>query len=1001
MGPFVKYRIPYSLMGLFRMSGRSTAGPACSLTAEKTGQTRLMAKQKKRRETTPVKTSAQGKGTLSQTSDGMPSAVEFAVPDAPRPSSLNDNGLLLALVLSGFAALGYQFLWTRLLSLTLGSEMTAILSVLTAFFGGLALGSYCLGRVVRSARHPVLLFALLEIAVSFFVVLTPWLFTGATRIIPPLIASSAGAVGLLPNLMVAVALLLFPAFCMGATFPALAEARRRAFGSDQQGHGPGRLYAANTAGAVAGTLGSTYALLPSLGLFYGSWVLAAIGVASALVAVRWSSRQVGSVSLVPSGHLIDSKQLIGTSQALPTKAGPYLVILFITGLSGIALEMVAVRILAQVMHSTVYTYANLLAVYLFGTALGAWLFSALARSDRGWLSRWAKKSSLPDLLVGLAMTTLASGWAMKVSHDILTALAPMEATNIQHSISELVVAILVFFLPTLLMGFVFSHLIAHRDSVSLSAAYAVNTAGAMAAPVITALILIPWLGYSLALAACGILYFAGALLFCFFLQDSGPAPSDNRLSKRRLAINGLVLVAMIGFQPHLVLISPMDGWRTVSLAQGNMGVTLVSEYTRAQNPERARLLQVDKYFYMGGGIGFADGRMGHIPLILAPQARSVLFLGVGTGATAGAAVRYKNLKRIDAVELVPEVVQALNHFDQINEHIRLDPRTRILTSDARRFVAAVQEPYDLIIGDLFHPHRDGAAFLYTKEHFSAVWDALSTNGIYAQWLPLFQLDPPSLKLVLRTFADAFPGAIHGFLGDHGADKPILVLIASKTPLRVSPDVFGPEFGKQTGEFVASPLDILGAYVFDRDRLLAYAGSGPINTDLNPILLFDAPRSRDRHAKDINFASLESLLPHRAPLPQTLLPAVFDPPEKAAQIREMIDHHATALTHHLQGDILRLRAEHEGKDLLRKALKKYIEADQALPGFPPARAVLADALAQNPGLSDMIYPALIKHSPNEEQLYKQYLDYLARMGRRSDFENVAAMALKNGLGQTQR
>jgi spermidine synthase len=89
--------------------------------------------------------------------------------------------LYLFLFLSGFAGLGYEMVWTRMLSVGLGHEIVAVLAVVAAFFSGMALGSFSLdGSVSRSSR-PGRWYAALETVVGIWslalIALIPWACT--------------------------------------------------------------------------------------------------------------------------------------------------------------------------------------------------------------------------------------------------------------------------------------------------------------------------------------------------------------------------------------------------------------------------------------------------------------------------------------------------------------------------------------------------------------------------------------------------------------------------------------------------------------------------------------------------------------------------------------------------------------------------------------------------------------------------------------------------------
>src|SRR5262249_36656812 len=143
-----------------------------------------------------------------------------------------------------------------------------------------------------------------------------------------------------------------------------------------------------------------------------------------------------------------------------------------------------------------------------------------------------------------------------------------------------------------------------------------------------------------------------------------------------------------------------------------------------------------------------DQRQAHIPLLLHPAPKRALFLGLGTGATLSAAGDHPGLTA-DGVELVPEVIETFPLFAGSAPQLgRGDIRVHL--ADARRFVRAPGEPYDVIVADLYHPSVDGSGALYTREHFAAIRERLAADGLFGQWLPLHQLDIATLRLIVRT-----------------------------------------------------------------------------------------------------------------------------------------------------------------------------------------------------------------------------------------------------------
>ena len=255
---------------------------------------------------------------------------------------------------SGFAGLGYQIVWTRQLSLGLGHEAAAVLATVTAFFGGLALGAFALGRRIERSGHPLRWYAGCEAVVGVWglvlaVLMAPacgWLLERIGERPAPLWQWSLSFLGSFLVLLPSTA-------AMGATLPAMERATAAL---SRRGAGIAALYAANTAGAVLGVLATAFWAVPALGL-------ARTAVACAMLNLLCTA----AAAWMSSGHR--------RAPAEPARDAPQRsrlpLLLAATGLLGVGYEVLAVRVLSQVAEDTVFTFATLLAVYLVGTALGA------------------------------------------------------------------------------------------------------------------------------------------------------------------------------------------------------------------------------------------------------------------------------------------------------------------------------------------------------------------------------------------------------------------------------------------------------------------------------------------------------------------------------------------------------------------------------------------------------------------------------------------------------
>jgi len=274
----------------------------------------------------------------------------------------------------------------------------------------------------------------------------------------------------------------------------------------------------------------------------------------------------------------------------------------------------------------------------------------------------------------------------------------------------------------------------------------------------------------------------------------------------------------------------------------------------------------------------ADARQALLPLLLHPAPRHALFLGLGTGVTAASAAEDRRLE-VDAVDLIPEVITASALFTSNFPKAGSEPRPKLMAADARRYVRATGSRYDLVVSDNFHPARSGSGALYTVEHFRAVQARLAPGGVFCQWLPLHQLDLPTLQSIVRSFIAVYPGG-WAMLATNSLDTPVLGLVAragephfdlrllrarlASVDLRKPPGAFG----------IIDDLALLGGFVAGPAALKRFAGAAPLNTDDHPVVSYRAPHityapdslPRDRLVKLLGELNLE---------PRELLAEGFD------------------------------------------------------------------------------------------------------------------------------
>ena len=836
--------------------------------------------------------------------------------------------LFVAFFLSGAASLGYELVWTRLLSLALGSERLAVSGVLLGFFGGMALGSFLLDKPIRACTRPAVWFVGLECFAAVYAVAAPFLILKTNALLPL-------GVGLVGQVFFAGAILLPATFCLGATLAALTHVYRKTFPDEVKGRGVGWLYAANTLGATVGVMTSIYIFIPGLGMIAASFVFAGLGLASAGIVMNfWSMQKAPPIP----------------AEVEPARDNPFTIylLLALTGFLGMGVEVVGLQILSQVLWGTVYTFANALAIFLLGLSLGSWLYAKWIRERKEPLSLllWLYAVSLLLAVMALKWVSTSASFERWAGH-------------------ELFLPLLLFLVPSLCMGALFSHL-AGRRSGSIGKAYAVNTLGAALAPLLLGSVAVGAWGYSktfyLIIIGLGVMYLLSLWLTRPKLKWIGPGV-------------GSLIVLFVAAPSSLVLLKVPEGWTSLKIKEGVMGTVMVTE----KGP--LRRLQVNRSFFMGGRHSFGERRLGHLPLLLAPNATNALFLGMGTGSTLSAAKPYP-LKHIDSVEIMPEIVESLSLFNRVNGEVYKDPRVKIHQADARRFLVQGQTPYDLIVADLFHPHKDGAAFLYTEEHFRSARSRLSRQGVMVQWLPLYQMDLETLKIIARTFLHVFPDT-RAFMGIYNARMPVLALVANASlPLELEPMKIWLKGLSRAQSVFESTRDFYGCYIMDAERLADFAGAGAMNRDLHPKLLFRPGLDREENPGPQN---LKTLIGYR-----------LNEPGKIFELTEALDRQAfsnyfEAATYFFAGDIE--WAEEGGAKPSRSTLEWFFDAYKADASFSPVRGHLFNLALHQPTLADEIYSLMLKHRPEDPRIYQAYLVYLRATRQAAKFKQIKGQALE--------
>lgn len=642
--------------------------------------------------------------------------------------------LVAATVLSGAAALIYETVWTRSFAIILGSTVEAAAATFAAFLVGLALGAYLFGRRNPPLAWTVRAYLGVEIAIAVAAPLIGLLIhRNADAWAVWVTAWTTSSYRVVAGFGTVLALVLLPTLLMGATFPLLLLAARRLGGGLAA---IGRFYAWNTFGAALGTLACGFFLIRLYGVTSSLWIAAALNVVSAFCCLpllrRPLRREEATEAPRPAAAGLPRGLLLATA------AG--------SGFMVLALEIVWARLGSYFLGNRTFAFTTLLACVLVLLALGSWLAARLVRrfEDRLYaLFGW----TLTAAAFFAVATAAAAWWWIGVQQSWERRLPAADSLLLFYRGLE---TFLLLAPLLLVLGCLFPmSLMATRPSREGTARaagtfYLVNTLGAVAGSLAVGFwgvstlgafgstIAVAFLGGVLALAVFGLAFWR---------------------ERRRAHLAGLVATTLVLhltttlLPPQLTLLA--EGEELLFRKEDEYGVFQVTR--RPDGLIKVTNNRTELIYFLGlVATSYVQEMQGHLGMFYQPEARSALVLGSGYGVTAGALTRYPRLERIDAVEIVPGMVEAAALFEPYNHGYHRDPRVNLVVDDGRHFLAAGDATYDIVSINVSDPHLPGGSSLFHVDFYDTVKQRLNAGGVVIQHA--FGSD---VDIVLRTLLASF------------------------------------------------------------------------------------------------------------------------------------------------------------------------------------------------------------------------------------------------------
>ena len=642
---------------------------------------------------------------------------------------------------SGMTGLVLQVIWMYRLGLIFGNAAYATAVTLTAFFLGLALGGRWIGQISGRMKRPLLVYAILELGIAASALLFLYGVNFYESLYPALasLANGDNTILLFIKFIFSIFLLIIPSTLMGGTFPILSQfVAKEKYNLAHRGT---ILYAFNTIGAAVGAFLAGFYWLSTYGVMNTYLVASSIAACIGIMAYLLDMFIVKNYNKLENKKgLTSSKDQSESDTSSLLSISNFSILAFSSGVLALSAEILWTRMFAQVLQNSVYSFSVILVVFLLALGLGGILSNRLINLS------FHPKHILIILLTASAAGMAISSHIFNWSTDGLDYFSP-GLSWMKYIWAVFKLCFSVVFIPTVILGAIFPYLLKLAPFGLTSSGRIVgrlvfnNALGSAIGPIMIGFVFLNFLGLWGSIKLVAIAYCLLSLLMAMSLSRK----------KSSWLLPGVVVALFIILLSSPPVVQLDKGERISKLWQSSDGVvSIVKSESNLQ-------LRLDNFYVLGDSKSVRLEQMqAQIPLLLHPKPDDVLFLGMGTGITAGTALKH-DVKRVVVVELIPNVIRAAKrYFSEWCNGLFADKRVQIIADDARNYLLGTPDQYDVIVGDLFTPWQSGTGGLYTVEHFEQVKEKLAPGGIFAQWLPMYQLTPESFKIIAATFTSVFP-----------------------------------------------------------------------------------------------------------------------------------------------------------------------------------------------------------------------------------------------------
>lgn len=741
--------------------------------------------------------------------------------------------LYLIFFVSGASSLISEITWNRMLVLIVGNTVSATSTILVSFMGGLALGSYWGGRTFNNIRPSFLPYAILEVCIGLYVLLSPVFFSPLSSLfsnVAPYFAVS----DVLHIVRFAITLfsLFIPAFLMGATFPAVIAGAASGLPHKKVSR-TGYLYSINTIGASLGCLWAGYILLPKFGAQLTLVVAFSLNIVAAIGGLLLNI-------LSKKREDIPNVGLVREEMSLTTTPSFFLLIniaTFMIGFVALSYEVLLTRLVILYFGNQVIVFTLVLTAFLLGTGISA----IIGTWGQGLISRPKHLFTIVIMMAGLSL--IAPPFLFISLSTSLPVQALQTGQNQWLIQNQGIIVVFIMLIPTFLIGGLLPIAISifqagnnSNTTINAGRLYALNTLGGVIGGGITNFLMVPFFGTQMLLSIFLIIFLIIGLSLLWNLKIS--------LLKWSAAALCTVLISIF----VLILPHNLNKLYTNKLSQysGND----IDPQLRLHHEGRVATVSIIDFPYLGfrdmflNGVEEASTRFGHVQLfkllgllpVLAHESDSpkdVLTIAFGAGITAGAATGSGLVSSLNVVDLNPDIEKINDLFKEVNGDVYHNPGFNFIVEDGRNYLIMNPKRYSVIISDATHPRAYDSWILYTEEFYRDIKRHLTPDGVFAQWVPLSDFSLEMYKILLNTFTKVFPNTT--LWNIYGTDQAFLLYTPEPFSLdlkRLQQQLDSIPSSLRLKEYqIDRAVDIAGFFTMDTETIKRFIGEEDrINTD---------------------------------------------------------------------------------------------------------------------------------------------------------------------------